>query len=103
MQNQGLENYAGQTVTVFTESGGASGSGFTGVLLYADCNVIKLLTQAAPPPAWPLRCNNRGMFNRGYNYNNYGYNDNYYYGGGQLGSVIIIPTEKVVGFTHYAV
>ncbi len=99
MENQGLESYIGQTVTVFTESGGASGSGFTGVLLYADCNIIKLLTQAAPPPAWPLRCNNRRGYGNGYN----GYNDNYYYGGSQLGSVIIIPTEKLVGFTHYAV
>lgn len=29
----GLCRYIGQTVTIFTESGGLSGSGFTGVLM----------------------------------------------------------------------
>jgi len=35
--------YIGQTVTIFTTSGGLSGSGFTGVLLSVDCNVVRLL------------------------------------------------------------
>ncbi len=36
--------YIGQTVTIFTTSGGLSGSGFTGVLISADHNVVRLLS-----------------------------------------------------------
>lgn len=35
--------HIGQTVTVFTMSGGLSGNGFSGVLLTADCDCIRLL------------------------------------------------------------
>lgn len=35
--------YIGQTVTIFTTSGGLSGSGFTGVLISVDCDCIRLL------------------------------------------------------------
>ena len=35
--------YIGQTVTIFTTSGGISGSGFTGVLLTVDMHCIRLL------------------------------------------------------------
>lgn len=40
---EGMFRYIGQTVTIFTTSGGLSGNGFTGVLLSADCNVVRLL------------------------------------------------------------
>ena len=46
--------HIGQTVTVFTESGGVSGCGFTGVLLSADCSVVRLLTDFGAPPACPI-------------------------------------------------
>ena len=38
-----LCNNIGKTVTIFTTSGGISGSGFTGVLLSADREVVRLL------------------------------------------------------------
>lgn len=40
---ESMFRYIGQTVTIFTTSGGLSGNGFTGVLLSADCNVVRLL------------------------------------------------------------
>lgn len=41
---ESLARHIGQTVTIFTESGGLSGSGFTGVLAaIGDCT-IKLIT-----------------------------------------------------------
>ena len=39
--------HIGQTVTIFTTSGGLSGSGFTGVLLSVDCNCVRLLAEDA--------------------------------------------------------
>jgi len=38
-----MVRHIGQTVTIFTTSGGLSGSGFTGVLLSVDCNCVRLL------------------------------------------------------------
>ena len=40
---ESMIRHIGQTVTVFTTSGGLSGSGFTGVLLTVDCNCVRLL------------------------------------------------------------
>ena len=40
---ESLCNNIGKTVTIFTTSGGLSGSGFTGVLLSADREVVRLL------------------------------------------------------------
>ena len=40
---ESMFRYIGQTVTIFTTSGGLSGNGFTGVLLSADCNCVRLL------------------------------------------------------------
>ena len=41
-----LERFVGQTVTIFTTSGGLSGAGFTGVLAFVDCRTVKLITEA---------------------------------------------------------
>ena len=43
---EGMFCYIGQTVTIFTTSGGLSGNGFTGVLISADCNVVRLLCES---------------------------------------------------------
>jgi len=48
---EGICRYIGQTVTIFTTSGGLSGSGFTGVLISADCRVVRLLCDVGAPPA----------------------------------------------------
>ncbi len=52
--------YIGQTVTIFTSSGGISGSGFTGVLVGVDCNCVRLLCDVGAAPACPLGSNCTG-------------------------------------------
>ena len=41
---ESMSRYLGQTVTVFTESGGLSGSGFTGVLAGICNGCVRLIT-----------------------------------------------------------
>ncbi len=79
----------GRVVTVFTASGGVSGSGFTGLLVWANNQTIKLVTNlpSAPPnPLGDCGCNN-GLF----------WNSNYC-GGSMYGSVVVIPTCQIVSF-----
>ena len=49
-----LFRHIGQTVTVFTESGGLSGSGFTGVLAGIGECTIKLITSIGAAPTCPI-------------------------------------------------
>jgi len=49
-----LFRHIGQTVTVFTESGGLSGSGFTGVLAGIGECTIKLITSIGAAPTCPV-------------------------------------------------
>ncbi len=88
----------GRTVTVFTESGGLSGSGFTGVLLSVDCNVIRLLVSVGAAPACPVgsACTgNFGGFENVYEGNNYNG-----YMGYPFGAICVIPICAIVCFTH---
>ena len=109
----GLSRYIGQTVTIFTTSGGESGRGFTGVLASVNCNFVKLITQIGPGPGCALgnECDygceggigvplvegaglagglgingNRGRF----------------YGNG-LGSIVEIPIDRIASFVHNSV
>ncbi len=91
--------YIGQTVTIFTTSGGLSGSGFTGVLLSVDCNNVRLLCNIGAAPGCPIgsSCTNimgpYGMLNN--NFGDFGINP--------LGSVAVIPTCSIACFTHNAI
>ncbi len=90
-----LTRYIGQTVTIFTTSGGCSGSGFTGVLASVNENYVKLITNIGAAPSCPIGSNCTGY---GYSYPNqncYGYN--------WLGSVTEIPICKIASFTHNAI
>jgi hypothetical protein len=49
-----LASYIGQTVTIFTSSGGQSGAGFTGVLLAVNPVFVRLITRIGPPPGCSL-------------------------------------------------
>lgn len=49
-----LCNYIGETVTIFTSSGGQSGAGFTGVVLAANDVFVRLITRIGPPPGCSL-------------------------------------------------
>jgi len=49
-----LAKYIGETVTIFTSSGGESGSGFTGVVLAVNNVFVRLITRVGPPPGCSL-------------------------------------------------
>ena len=83
-----MMRHIGQTVTIFTTSGGLSGSGFTGVLLSVDCNCVRLLADIGAPPACPIGsacCND--MTPMGIVDNEEGF----FWGGNPLGAVCVIP------------
>ena len=49
-----LCRHIGETVTIFTASGGASGCGFTGVLLRVNPCYVTLVNRIGQPPANPI-------------------------------------------------
>jgi len=93
----GLCRYIGQTVTIFTTSGGLSGAGFTGVLLSVDCRAVRLLCDvgAAPSCAIGSSCGGPG--------GGYGYGGGFGCGNNPLGAVAVIPTHAIACFTHNAI
>ncbi len=103
-----MRRYIGQTVTIFTTSGGLSGTGFTGVLIAADCNNVKLLCSIGWAPSCPLgsNCVNSlspcGINNNSGNLWGWGRN-NCSCRNNPLGSVTIIPTCAIASFTHNAI
>ncbi|HEY9061728.1 MAG TPA: hypothetical protein VIO64_14640 [Pseudobacteroides sp.] len=64
-----IANYIGETVTIFTSSGGQSGAGFTGVVLSVNEVFVRLITRIGPPPACSLgnACNGFNVGGAGYN------------------------------------
>lgn len=121
-----LSNYIGETVTIFTRSGGQSGAGFTGVVLAVNECFVRLITRIGPPPGCALG-NSCSNFNVG---NGYGAGSGTGgYGGGfagspiqpaseigalsaggwngypvyTVGSVTDIPISAIVSFVHNAV
>lgn len=114
-----LANYIGETVTIFTSSGGQSGSGFTGVVLAVNQTFVRLITRIGPPPGCALGNACTG-FNMGYGDAgaNYGYGGEagmpYANGAGaaggwngypvsNVGSVTDIPIAAIVSFVHNAI
>jgi hypothetical protein len=100
----GLGRHFYQTVTIFTKSGGISGSGFTGTLIFADLNVVKLLTCLGPAPCCPLGsdCTCGCEMNGSGSYGRYegGRFEGGKFGGNGLGSIVTIPTCAIAAFTH---
>ncbi len=96
---ESMFRYVGQTVTIFTTSGGLSGSGFTGVLLTVDCNVVRLLCDIGAPPACPIGSACTNVMTP------YGIADNNvsFCGGNPFGAVAVIPTCAIACFTHNAI
>lgn len=62
-----LASYIGETVTIFTSSGGQSGSGFTGVVMAVNECFVRLLSRIGPPPGCSMG-NACSGFNVGYGY-----------------------------------
>lgn len=89
-----LCRHIGQTVTIFTTSGGASGCGFTGVLLLVNPTFVTLVDRFGTPPANPLSmsiCGDRKEFRN---------KEEYFY---TVGSVCDIPTNRIVSFCHNSI
>ncbi len=100
---EGMVRYIGQTVTIFTTSGGLSGCGFTGVLVSVDCNVVRLLADLGAPPACPVGSACTGPIGSG-GYSGFGGGGGC--GGGfnnPLGAIVVIPTCAIAAFTHNAI
>ncbi|MDR2899450.1 MAG: hypothetical protein LBU94_03980 [Clostridiales bacterium] len=99
--------YVGQTVTIFTTSGGLSGSGFTGVLVSCDCNCVRLLCDVGAAPACSIgsSCTNiGGPWGYGNNCGCGGFGGGYGgFTGNPLGSIAVIPTCAIACFTHNAI
>ncbi len=104
-----LAKRIGETVTIFTKSGGMSGCGFTGVLLGVNDCFVKLLSQIGPAPGCALGNSCSGtpyangigcLGNMGDNMNN-GYQNEYPIR--TVGSVTDIPIDSIAAFVHNAV
>jgi hypothetical protein len=102
-----LCRFIGQTVTIFTTSGGASGCGFTGVLLRVNPCYVTLVNRLGTPPVNPLSdviCPDRRNGRDG--------RDGRECREGRdmderpvyvVGSVCDIPVDKIAAFCHNAV
>ena len=103
-----MAKYIGQTVTIFTTSGGMSGCGFTGVLIGVNECFAKLITQIGPAPGCALgnACNGTpyasGMGCMG---DNDYMNNGHMHGSpiGTVGSVTDIPVCSIASFVHSAI
>ena len=91
-----FEGNIGRIVTIFTESGGLSGSGFTGLLVHADCRFIKLITCLPSAPPIPFGVNDFAGRRRG------GRGDREFCEcrchESHFGTVIVIPVDQIVAF-----
>lgn len=94
-----IEHRVGETVTIFTTSGGESGSGFTGVLLGINSCFLRLITRIGPAPGCALgndcdrhkkNCNSNGVGSDSFHRDN-------------IGSVVDIPIDRIVAFVFNAV
>ncbi|MFU0824419.1 hypothetical protein [Clostridium sp.] len=128
-----LSDYIGETVTIFTTSGGESGEGFTGVLLGVNNSFVRLITQIGIAPGCPLgsccndrkRCRNsngpvagagfdgynnavQDNFDNDFNSQCLGQEDledtgRFTCRGTTVGSVTDIPIDRIAAFVHNAV
>lgn len=105
-----LCEFIGETVTIFTTSGGISGCGFTGLLLAVNCNFVRLMTQQGTAPANPLSesicgdleggCAGLGGLGMGSAKGPGGPGG---YKPFSVGSVCDIPIDRIAAFCHNAV
>ncbi|MEA4845744.1 MAG: hypothetical protein VB106_00760 [Clostridiaceae bacterium] len=91
-----LQDSIGETVTIFTTSGGLSGCGFTGVVLAVNPCFVRLISQIGPAPGCALGscCGVPGGNYRGCG----GYGNV-----GTVGSVTDIPLDRIAAIVRNAV
>jgi hypothetical protein len=87
-----LQNSIGETVTIYTTSGGQSGYGFTGVVIAVNQCFVRLITHIGPAPACALGscC---GVPGGGYGTGNVR----------TVGSVTDIPLDRIAAIVSNAV
>jgi hypothetical protein len=130
---ESLIRHIGQTVTIFTTSGGLSGSGFTGTLAGIDGCTVKLITCIGAPPCCPVGSACTGPIGNnwsgawgsgGWGGGGGGFGGGGNWGGGNwgggfgggcgcgggfggfsnwLGSITEIPIDRIVSFTHNSI
>jgi len=101
--------HIGQTVTIYTTSGGMSGGGFTGILVSADINCVRLICDVGMAPACAIGSScigpgspmGYGAF--GFGNSGVGAFNNGFFGGNPFGSIAVIPTRAIACFTHNAI
>jgi hypothetical protein len=111
-----LARWSGTTVTIYTTSGGASGCGFTGVLIMCDPCFVRLITCLGPAPCCSLgsTCNTcccPTFNNCAPNGGRFGGNSRFGggFGGGMnnavcnVGAVVDIPVDRIAAFVHNAI
>ena len=93
-----LQDYIGETVTIFATCGGQSGCGFTGVILFVNPCFVRLVTCIGPAPGCAVgnACGRPVGATRG-NYINNGIYQ------GTVGSACDIPIDKIACFVHNTV
>lgn len=100
-----LRSSIGETVTIFTTSGGDSGSGFTGVILAVNQCFVRLVTHIGPAPSCALGscCGVPGGYGMG-GYGGYGMGGYGGYGNVRtVGSVTDIPLDRIAAVVSNAV
>ncbi|HPU62954.1 MAG TPA: hypothetical protein PK304_02250 [Mobilitalea sp.] len=107
---QHLYRYIGDTVTIFTTSGGLSGNGFTGVLLSVNNRFVRLLTQMGDAPTHPISGGSETDHGCMPSFGNFALsegdnllNSSKKGGGSRLGSICDIPIDRIAAFCHNAV
>ncbi|MEA4828051.1 hypothetical protein [Clostridium sp. JNZ J1-5] len=114
-----LAEFIGETVTIFTTSGGESGSGFTGVLLSVNNCFVRLIAQIGTAPGCALGncCTGfapgnigsldgfRNEFDNEFTTGCRGNNNTgrFECRGNRIGAVVDIPISKIASFVHNAV
>lgn len=85
----GLEDNIGKVITVFTQSGGCSGRGFTGLLTEVNDRFIRLVTSLPSAPRHPF----------GHDFD-FDFDSDFRHccRCSRFGTTIIIPIEKIVSF-----
>ena len=109
---ENLRRYVGENVTVFTTSGGASGCGFTGILLSVNQSCLRLVTEQGAAPANPLSesvcgdisdlCPGKGPGGIGGGGGGPCRGGSHQPGGSVAGSVCDIPLNRVAAVCHNA-
>ena len=101
-----MREFIGETVTIFTTSGGVSGCGFTGVIITVSPCFVRLVTEQGVPPTNPLAENICGDLDGGPGrgpggcFCGKGGHEGHYRA---VGSVCDIPVDRIVAFCHNAV